>query len=194
MRFREFLIWLTAGFLAAGCSTVRVPQAQQDTEVEALSVQLRSLSPTVDAREAQRAADAAVRYPLELAREWHATPPAVVNNVLINAGIHPQGLCFQWADALTEKLMTLKLRTLELHRGVAHLGTPREHSCVVLTAPGQDFTNGVALDAWRDCGRLHWSPVNRDDYPWREVNLIPSYRAELEAAARQLEMDQSKRD
>jgi hypothetical protein len=194
MRFRTFPFLLLAGFLATGCTTVRVPEAKQDAEVAALAVQLRSLSPAVDAGEARRAADAAVRYPLQLARDWHATPPAVVNNVLINAGLHPQGLCFQWADALTEKLLTLNLRTLELHRGVAHLGTPREHSCVVLTAPGQDFTNGVALDAWRYCGRLHWSLVPRDDYPWKEVALIPSYRAELEAAARQLEKDQSKRD
>lgn len=194
MRFRRIFPLLCAGFLVAGCTTVRVPEAKQDAAVEALSVQLRSLSPAVDAREAHRAADAAVRYPLELARAWQATPPAVVNNVLINAGLHPQGLCFQWADALTEKLLTLHLRTLELHRGVAHLGTPREHSCVVLTAPGQNFTNGVALDAWRGCGRLHWSLVPRDHYPWKEVTLIPSYRAELEAAARRLEKDQSKRD
>ncbi len=194
MMFRTFFLVLLTGFLVAGCTTVRVPETKQAAEVAALAAQLRSLSPAVDDGEAQRAADAAVRYPLELAREWHATPPAVVNNVLINAGIHPQGLCFQWADALTEKLLTLNLRTLELHRGVAHLRTPREHSCVVLTATGQNFTNGVALDAWRDCGRLQWSLVPRDNYPWKEVTLIPSYRAELEAAARQLEQDQSKRD
>ena len=192
--FRTFVLLFLAALLVAGCTTVRVPEAKQGAEVMALAVQLRSLSSAVDAGEAQRAADAAVRYPLELARQWHATPPAVVNNVLINAGLHPQGLCFQWADALTEKLLTLNLRTLELHRGVAHLGTTREHSCVVLTAPGQSFTNGVALDAWRYCGRLHWSLVPRDDFPWKEVALIPSYRAELEAAARQLRQDQSKRD
>ena len=90
--------------------------------------------------------------------------------------------------------MTLNLRTLELHRGVARLGTPHEHSCVVLTAPGQNFTNGIALDAWRNCGRLHWAVVTQDSFPWKEVELSPSYQAELQAGTHQLENAQSKRD
>ena len=106
--------------------------------------------------------------------------------MFINAGLHSRGLCYQWADDLTAKLMTLHLRTLELHRGVAHLGTKHEHSCVVLTAPGQSFANGIALDAWRYSGRLNWSPVTTDKYAWQEVELIPSYQAELQAAAEKL--------
>ena len=167
--------------------TVRVPEAKQEKEIVALTEKLSSLSAQVNPHEAHLAAEAAVRYPLQLAREWHATPPAVMNNVLINSGIHPRGLCFQWADALTAKLLTLHLQTLELHRGVAHLGTKHEHSCVVFTAPAQPFTNGIALDAWRHCGRLNWSPVLADHYPWKEVELIPSYREELRAAAEKLE-------
>ena len=170
-----------------GCLTVRVPEARQEKEIVALAEKLSRLSPDVSPGESQRAADAAVRYPLQLARDWHATPPAVLNNVFINAGWHSRGLCFQWADDLTVKLMTLHLQTLELHRGVAHLGTKHEHSCVVLTAPGQNFTNGIALDAWRHSGRLNWSPVLADHYPWKEVELIPSYREELRAAAEKLE-------
>ena len=177
---------LLALLLTGGCLTARVPEAKPQTEIAALAKSLSSLSAQVDPAEAQRAADAAVRYPLKLARDWHATPPAVINNVLINAGLHSRGLCFQWADDLTAKLMTLHLQTLELHRGVAHLGTKHEHSCVVLTAPGQAFTNGIALDAWRHCGRLNWSPVQTDHYPWKEVELIPSYREELRAAAEKL--------
>ena len=169
-----------------GCMTVRVPEPKQQAEIFALAEKLASLSTQVKPGDAQCAATAAVRYPLQLAHEYHATPPAVINNVLINAGIHPRGLCFQWADDLTVKLMTLNLQTLELHRGVAHLGTRHEHSCVVLTAPSQNFTNGIALDAWRHSGRLNWSPVLTDKYPWKEVELIPSYREELRAAAEKL--------
>ena len=173
--------------LVSGCSTVRVPEARQQTEVDGLAEKLRGLAPSVDATEAANAANAAVRYPLLLAQQYDATPPAIFNNILINSGIHPRGLCFQWADDLTVKLMTLNLRTLELHRGVARLGTKHEHSCVVLTAIGQNFTNGIALDAWRYCGRLHWSPVPADSYAWQEVALIPSYKIELNQAAAKLE-------
>ncbi|HEY1718145.1 MAG TPA: hypothetical protein VGH42_07600 [Verrucomicrobiae bacterium] len=173
--------------LLTGCSTVRVPEAKQESESAALAETLRGLSPQVDSAEARAAAEAAVRYPLQLAREYRATPPAIINNIFINLGVHPRGLCFQWADDLTVKLMTLHLRTLELHRGVAWLGTKHEHSCVVLTAPGQPFTDGIALDAWRYCGRLHWLPVTLDECPWKEVELIPSYQADLRAAAEKLE-------
>ena len=188
MPIRTWIAILFAAGLAfaTGCATANVPEAKLQTESAALAGELHGLSPGVDAAEAALAADAAVRYPLQLAREWHATPPAIFNNMLINSGVHPRGLCFQWADALTAKLMSLDLRTLELHRGVARLGTRREHSCVVLTAPGQSFTNGIALDAWRHCGRLNWSPVTTDKYAWQEVALTPDYQKELRASAEKL--------
>lgn len=183
----RLVILFAAGLVFfTGCATVNEPETKLKAESAALAEKLHALSPSVDSGEAALAADAAVRYPLQLAREWRATPPAIFNNMLINSGVHPRGLCFQWADALTVKLISLKLRTLELHRGVARLGTRREHSCVVLTAPGQSFTNGIALDAWRHCGRLNWSPVPTDQYAWEEVALTPDYQKELQAAAEKL--------
>jgi hypothetical protein len=178
---------LLAALFFCGCATPAISEKQKVARVTALAKDLSTLSPTVDPAEARRVADAAVRYPLQLAHDWHAVRPAIYNNLLINAGIHPRGLCFQWADDLTMKLMTLHLKTLELRRGVAHLGTPREHSCVVLIAPGQNFTNGIALDAWHYVGKLHWSPVPTDDYPWKEVDLVPRYREYLQAGAEKLE-------
>jgi uncharacterized coiled-coil protein SlyX len=188
-------VFFLAGLLAlnTGCLTVRMAEPKQQRQIAALAEKLSALAPSVNSAEAQTTADAAVRYPLQLARDWHATPPAVINNMFINAGLHPRGLCYQWADSLTAKLLTLNLQSLELHRGVAHLGTGREHSCVVLTAPGQHFTNGIALDAWRHCGRLNFSTVHADKYPWREVDLIPSYREELRAMAEKLETDSARR-
>jgi hypothetical protein len=191
MMLRSVILFIFALALLSGCSTVQESEATQEYESAALAKELCGLSPSVDPAEAARAADAAVRYPLQLAREYHATLPPLMNNILINTGIHPRGLCFQWADDLTVKLMTLHLRTLELHRGVAWIGTAHEHSSVVLTAPGQDFNSGIALDAWRYRGRLHWLPVTLDQCPWKEVALIPSYQADLRAAAEKLE-EQSK--
>lgn len=187
LRRNRSLLSVVAGLsLLTGCATVNVPEAKQKSEAAALAQKLSNLAPTVDPQEAEAAAEAAIRYSLQLAREYHATPPASFNNVLINLGVHPRGLCFEWADDLTVRLMSLHLRTLEWHRGVAHLGTKHEHSCVVLTACGQNFTNGIALDAWRYCGRLNWSPVMTDKYAWQEVVLTPDYQNELRAAAEKL--------
>ncbi len=173
--------------IASGCATVKVSNTEQNFEIAALAKNLAVLSPQVNMVEALRVADTAVRYPLLLAGEWSATPPAAFNNTLINVGLRPRGLCYQWADALTVKLMTLHLQTLELHRGVAKLGTRREHSCVVLTAPGQNFTNGIALDAWRHCGKLNFAPVTAGKYAWQKVTLPPGYAEELKAEAEKME-------
>src|SRR5580658_3145421 len=152
-------ILLLAVVINSGCATRQISEPEKQVRIAALAKDFCNLSPKVDPIEARRAADASVRYPLQLAAEWHALRPSWYNNFLINAGIHPRGLCYQWADDLTMKLMSLHLQTLELHRGVAHLGKPREHSCVVVVAPGQNFTNGIALDAWHYAGKLHWAVV-----------------------------------
>ena len=172
---------------SSGCATSHADKEISSAKISALKKNLRALSPAVDATEAQRAAETCVVYPLQLAQDWRVTPPAIFNNTLINVGLHQRGLCYQWADALTIKLLTLHLQTLVLHRGVAKLGTRREHSCVVLTAPGQDFTNGIALDAWRDCGKINFSPVTADKYAWQEVTLVPDYEIELQTEAEKME-------
>jgi hypothetical protein len=46
-----------------------------------------------------------------------------------------------------------------------------EHNSVVVTAKGQPFQQGLVLDAWRHSGRLHWTPVIADRYPWEEGEL-----------------------
>ncbi len=165
--------------LGSGCTT---------GSPEMLADRLRALSPAVNSGEAALTAHTAIDYSRKLGRDFHAIPPAAsFNNVLINLGIHSRGLCFQWADDLTVKLMTLHLRSLVLHRGVAHMDTRHEHSCVVLTGVGQSFTNGLVLDAWRRGGHLVWAPVTQDKFPWLEVELIPTYRAELQTAADKME-------
>lgn len=184
---RVVLLLMFVLVMVTGCMTTPVPEVRQEAEVAVLAKNLCALSPRVDAKEARQAANVSIRYPLQLAGEWRVTPPAVFNNVLINWNIHPRGLCYQWADDLTAKLITLHLQTLELHRGIAYQYQLREHSSVVLTAPDQAFTNGIVLDAWRDCGRLHWAAVTTDKYPWKEISLNQSRQKDIDAAVKKLE-------
>jgi hypothetical protein len=91
-------------------------------------------------------------------------------------------LCYQWADDLSAKLESLDLHTLKVRRGVARLETRREHSSVVLTAPGQAFDQGIVLDAWRHSGCLCWRPVKEDKYPWIEVEVVGEGEAQAQAS------------
>jgi hypothetical protein len=98
--------------------------------------------------------------------------------------LRDRGLCFQWADDLSAKLDCLHLRTLKVRRGAARLETRREHSSVVLTAPGQAFDQGIVLDSWRHSGRLHWCGVREDKYPWIEVEVVAGGEVQIEPARR----------
>ncbi len=173
--------------LLSGCSTAHLSERQINDRAAALTKEITALCSCINTNEAVRTANTSIRYPLELARQYHAMRPAVVNNVFINMGLHPRGLCYQWADDLTAKLMTLHLQTVQLHRGVAALATPHEHSCVVITAPGQKFDQGIALDAWRHAGELAWSIVHKDKFKWKEVELTLEYQHELRNMADKLE-------
>ncbi len=167
--------WVAA---LTGCATPK-PAAASAT---ALTQRLESLDDQVAAGEASLAAQTAVFYSLELAREYRVVRPAIFHNVLVNLGVRQRGLCYQWADDLTARLESLHLHSLQIHRGVARLETRREHSSVVLTAPGQPFDQGVVLDAWRHSGRLYWDDVKQDKYPWVEVEVLTDERSRRQVA------------
>jgi hypothetical protein len=154
--------------LTTGC----VSPGHGGKSADDLARRLRDLSPQVDCAEATLAAETAWARSRELARQYRVVRPALLHNTLVNLGWRQRGLCFQWADDLSASLASLNLRTLTLHRGVARLGTRREHSSVVLTAPEQTFDQGIVLDAWRHSGRLHWAGVRTDKYPWKEVEVV----------------------
>lgn len=97
---------------------------------------------------------------------------AIFHNVLVNLGFRQRGLCFLWADDLSAQIQSLNLQSIQIRRGVVHLGKRREHSSVVLTAIDQPFDEGIVLDAWRRSGRLHWCGVTKDKYPWIHVEVV----------------------
>lgn len=130
--------------------------------------QLASLSAGVSASEAHRLSVLAHRSAAELRRDYRAVGSPHFHNFLVNAGLKKRGLCHHWARDLGERLASLKLRTLVLHWGIARGGTLREHNAVVVTARGQPFARGIVLDAWRHSGRLFWTAVAADRYPWKE--------------------------
>jgi hypothetical protein len=167
--FRHRRLWpcLLLLLLLIGCASHPVVERSQADLIE----QLCALDHSVDMREAEAAAETACSRSRQLAEEYRVVGSPLFHNLLINVGLRKRGLCYQWADDLTAALETLDMRTLELHRGIAHLGSLREHSSVVVTAPGQPFKEGILLDAWRYSGNLYWGPVASDKYPWKRVEL-----------------------
>ena len=131
---------------------------------------------------AQRVAECAYAAAAQLRHDYGVIGPPLFNNFLVNLGIRKRGLCFEWAEDLLVHLDALKLNTLELHWAEARAGSLREHNCVVVTAKGQSFRQGIILDCWRHSGHLFWSPLATDHYQWSEDrNYATIARSKLSA-------------
>lgn len=134
-----------------------------------LAEQLQSLSPSVRVNDARRVAEVAVVASRKLRREYGVVGPPLFHNFLVNTRFKKRGLCFQWTEDLMARLARVRAGSLQLHWADARATTWREHNCVVVTAEGQPFAEGIVLDAWRHGGRLFSGSVHADHYPWREV-------------------------
>ncbi|MCW5556534.1 MAG: hypothetical protein KIT22_01625 [Verrucomicrobiae bacterium] len=163
-----------------GCASA--PRRAPVSEVRSLQFALVSLAPTVEAGEAEDVARCAYDYPVVLAARYRAVRPALLHNFLVNSGFRERGLCYEWAEDLLAELQIRDLQSLELHWGIAHADTPREHNSIVVTATGRPFEEGIVLDAWRRSGRLVWVPVTADKYPWVEGELTNAPAADSPAA------------
>ena len=130
---------------------------------------LIALSPEIDKREAEKLAETAISYSIELAGEYRAVRPAILLNLLVNLGFRERGLCIHWTEDLLKRLQSLGLKSLELHWGIANNNVllRLEHSSVIITARGQSFESGLVLDPWRHSGELYWTLVRDDIYPWK---------------------------
>jgi hypothetical protein len=190
-RAARFAALLAAVAIAQACVPVRyaIDDARAPADVAEhrqrqsdLADRIAALGRDVDPAEADAVARIALSYPLELASSYRLTKPAITHNMLVNIGIKPRGLCVHWTEDLLRRLGELDLATLDLYWGVAYPTKPfrLEHSTPVVTARGEPFERGILLDAWRDSGRLYYSPVGDDQrYAWQQLhNPITDYPPE----------------
>jgi len=158
----------TIGGREAGARLDHAPEAQR---IEALTTEMTALSGNIDPAEASRCADRAVRYTTLLTRFHRLTRSAEFNSFLVNIGVKRRGQCFQLADDLNAELAEQNYRTLVFTRAIVYRDEWfREHNCIVVTAPGQPFADGLVLDPWRIPGVLRFARVKLDQYPWAPRN------------------------
>ncbi len=167
MLLRKLVVWIVA-VLAATSFPLQAQLCRPNGAVEDLRGCIAALAPNVHPQDAERVATSAYAAADQLRRDYRVVGPPLFHNFLVNTGIRKRGLCFQWAEDLLARLDSLKLSSVEFHWGEARAGTLREHNCVVVTARGQPFNSGIVLDCWRHSGRLYWTPLAADHYPWIE--------------------------
>ncbi len=131
-------------------------------KAEKLAGDLASLSPRVNRDEAKLLADCAFATVTKLRREYRMFGTPIFNNFLIYHGLRKRGYCYQWSEDLLIAIDALRLKSLELHWGEYDPRTWRENNCIVVTAKGQPFKQGIMLECWRHLGHLYFGLVASD--------------------------------
>ena len=137
-------------------------QKSDVAKAEKLTDELASLSPRVNRDEAKLLADCAFATVTKLRREYRMFGTPIFNNFLIYHGLRKRGYCYQWSEDLLLALDKLNLKSLELRWGEYDPNTWRENNCIVVTAKGQPFKQGIMLECWRHLGHLYFGLVASD--------------------------------
>jgi hypothetical protein len=139
-------------------------------KIHELTSAIMALGPDIDKKEASFVAREAVLYPHYLANEYRliATPNA--HNVLVNTGQRKRGLCYHWAQDMTDHIVKGRtFKTLSLRRVVANQGRRFEHNVLSVAAKGKGINDAYILDAWRDSANLYWVKTGDDPlYVWKK--------------------------
>lgn len=118
--------------------------------------------------EAERLAHTALDATAALGARYRPLRPPLAGNLAFYLGLRDRALCCHWVEDLLRALTRVDVEGFELHWGVAHFGNRlREHSAVLVVPRDGALEDGLVLDAWRQSGRLYWSRVDRDPYPWQ---------------------------
>lgn len=173
--------------LATGC--VATPRIARDASgqpiiakselpnVTRIQEALMTLVPTGDPAEAQRIAEVAVLTGAESAKKFGVIFGPAEHNWMVNRGLKPGGLCWQWTWEMAAAVAPLHPKTFDFHWGISNAGLFNEHNSIVVTALGQPFDTGITLDPWRSSGYVTAVRVTNDgtfkvpydrDYKWVE--------------------------
>jgi len=172
------MLSLLAVLVLCACASTPVPQSISKTEINDLTQEIIAMGQGVDVGEAARAAQIALEYPLQLAKQYGITDAPLIHNTKVNTGRRPRGLCYHWADDMQARLEQEGFKTLQLHRGIANATNILiEHSTVIVSQRGDTMFEGVILDPWRFGGTLYWGPTLKDArYTWVERQEVFKYK------------------
>jgi hypothetical protein len=173
------VVFLINSTLLTGCSitydnvklengtrpVARILTNKQKKSINNLAKALKALGSNTSIYEANSIAYDAVVYPMILANQYNLVYPPQLQNMLVNGNRRDRGLCWQWADDMTEHMEKKHLKTFDLVRGTANRRLKNEHNSLVVVAKGASFYTGILLDPWRNSGDLYWEKVTEDEDP-----------------------------
>lgn len=161
-----FALTLFCVFLC-GCAHRVETHTEKEQRIQALAIELRQLAPNSTPQAAQQLAETAVNRAEQLRTEYGVTLAPWLHNIEVNSGIKPRGLCFHYAKDLAVAVQPQLSPYWQMYRVQARPKQLLEHNAIVITRKGDDWKNGIVLDAWRNAGVLYFGDVMADKYPWQ---------------------------
>jgi len=138
-----------------------------------LTRDLNSLHGEGASQEAGDEADAMAKIIIQtiydLSQEYRVTGYAQFQNFLVMTGVREKGLCYHYVSDIRKVLRRREWNHFSMHWGEAWAKTFRENNALVITATGEPFESGIAVDSWRAAGKPFWTMVKGDRYPWVEA-------------------------
>jgi len=150
-----------------GSTVVKAINSEDEQKIVTLYNAIMTLGPNIIQSEAKFVAREAVLYPKVLANRYKLMSPPLYQNVLVNYGKRPRGLCYQWTRDMGLQI-NRPMKSLQFYHAVAFRRNYwKEHSTLAVAAKGKGVPDSIILDPWRHSGTLFWSRVKDDKkYPW----------------------------
>jgi hypothetical protein len=120
----------------------------------------------ISGAEADRLAKKIVAEIYRISQEYRIVMTAMFQNFLVNIGMKDKGHCYHYVGDLLDVVKQDAWQEFDIYWGAANQGNFRENNALVVTAKGEPFEEGLAIDAWRAAGRPYWHAVKGDRYPW----------------------------
>ncbi len=147
-----------------------VIDSSTEFKIKVVTETIMGLGPNIDPEEARFVAREAVLYPRYLANQYKLIAPPNSHNVLVNSGRRSRGLCYHWAEDMTNHIVKGRtFKTLTLQRAVANQGRHFEHNVLTVAAKGKGIRDAYILDAWRNSSDLLVLQTREDpEYDWKK--------------------------
>ena len=123
--------------------------------------------------EAETLAGVIVKRIMELQDEYDVALFRGFQNLLVKLGLRKKGFCFHWTQDLLQTIFGKEWSYFDFYWAGAYVHGLREHNVVVIVKKGDSLEKGILMDPWRHGGRLYWTDVARDHYPWK-IRPLPS--------------------
>lgn len=171
-------VLVLAGLSTFGISCAPQPEleAARRDRAQSLTRTIVGMDPSTGRGDAEEFATQAVELASRQREEWGVVLTPWLHNGLVNLGLKPAGLCYEWANSLHLQLHENVPPDLKMTLVKSNPGSMREHHAISLHQRKRPWSDGILLDAWEKAGILVHMPIQESERNWEYEAEKPYYK------------------